>query len=69
MLINLSFSGDIMEQIWDSIKNIDYSGIPIVKIVAVIVILTLTQILRQFFATVIVKRIETLVSKTNTSLD
>ncbi len=58
-----------MEQIWDSIKNIDYSGIPIVKIVAVIVILTLTQILRQFFATVIVKRIETLVSKTNTSLD
>lgn len=68
-----------MEQIWnsiqnsiqDSIQNIDYSGFTIVilKIVAVIVILTFTQILRQFFARVIIKRIERFVSQSNTSLD
>ncbi len=68
-----------MEQIWKSIQNslqnslqnIDYSGFTIVilKIVAVIVILTFTQILRKFFATVIIKRIEKLVSKSKTSLD
>jgi len=58
-----------MEAVWDTLKNINYSGIPIAKIAAVIIILTLTQTLRRFFVTVIVKSIERFTKKTQTTLD
>jgi MscS family membrane protein len=58
-----------MQQFWNTIKSIDDSGIPIVKICFVVIILVMTQVLRQFFASVIVKRLEQLVSKSNSSLD
>jgi hypothetical protein len=52
-----------MEAVWDTLKNINYSGIPIAKIAAVIIILTLTQTLRRFFVSVIVKTIERFTKK------
>lgn len=58
-----------MEQLWDTLKNLDYSGVPIGKIVAVIIILTLTQTLRRFVIAAIVKTIERLTRKTKTTLD
>ncbi|MEG4441001.1 mechanosensitive ion channel [Microcoleus sp. AT9_B5] len=58
-----------MESVWNTLKNINYSGIPIAKIAAVMIILTLTQTLRRFFVAVIVKSIEGLTSKTKTTLD
>ena len=58
-----------MEAILDTLKNLDYSGIPIGKIVAVIIILTLTQTLRRFVIAAIVKTIERLTKKTETTLD
>ena len=58
-----------MEAVWDTLKNINYSGIPIAKIATVLIILTLTQTLRRFFVTVIVKSIERFTSKTETTLD
>jgi MscS family membrane protein len=58
-----------MEQLWDTLKNLDYSGVPLGKIVAVIIILTLTQTLRRFVIAAIVKTIERLTRKTKTTLD
>lgn len=58
-----------MQAIWNTLKNLDYSGIPIGKIVAVIIILTLTQTLRRFVVAAIVKTIERLTRKTKTDLD
>ncbi|MFB2937111.1 mechanosensitive ion channel family protein [Aerosakkonemataceae cyanobacterium BLCC-F154] len=58
-----------MEQVWDTLKNIDYSGIPIGKILLVIVILTITQVLRRFVTAAIIKRIEVLTAKTESTLD
>lgn len=58
-----------MEAVWDTLKNINYSGIPIAKIAIVLIILTLTQTLRRFFVAVIVKSIERFTSKTKTTLD
>ncbi|BAZ32434.1 hypothetical protein NIES4074_49390 [Cylindrospermum sp. NIES-4074] len=37
-----------MAEIWNALKNINYSGIPIAKILVIIVILTLTQALRRY---------------------
>ncbi len=58
-----------MEAVWNTIKNLDYSGIPIGKIIAVIVILTLTQVLRRFVVAAIVHTIERLTRKTKNTLD
>lgn len=58
-----------MEAVWNTIKNLDYSGIPIGKIIAVIVILTLTQTLRRFLVAAIVHTIERLTRKTKNTLD
>ena len=60
-----------MEALWNSLSNINinYSGIPIGKIVAVIIILTLTQTLRRFLISVVIKTIERFTSKTETTLD
>jgi MscS family membrane protein len=58
-----------METIWNTLKNLDYSGLPIGKILAIIIVLTLTQTLRRFVITAIVKTIERLTSKTKTKLD
>ncbi|MGL5794440.1 MAG: mechanosensitive ion channel domain-containing protein, partial [Waterburya sp.] len=58
-----------MEAIWNTVKNLDYSGIPIGKIVAVMIILTLTQTLRRFIVAIIVKTIESFAKKTHTVLD
>lgn len=58
-----------MEAVWNTIKSLDYSGIPIGKIIAVIVILTLTQVLRRFLVAAIVHTIERLTRKTKTTLD
>ncbi|KAB8334543.1 mechanosensitive ion channel [Scytonema tolypothrichoides VB-61278] len=58
-----------MEAIWNMLRNFDYSGVPIGKIVAAIIILTLTQVLRQFIVAVILKTLERFTRKTKTSLD
>jgi MscS family membrane protein len=58
-----------MEAIWNTLKNINYSGIPITKIAAVILILTVTQTLRRFFVAVIIKNIERFTNKTESKLD
>lgn len=57
------------QAVWNTIKNINYSGVPIVKIVVVIIILTLTQTLRRFIVAGIVKSIERFTAKTETKLD
>lgn len=58
-----------MQELLNLIKNIDYSGIPIGKIITVIIILTLTQTLRRFVVGLIVKTIERFTRKTKTELD
>ncbi|MBE9033950.1 mechanosensitive ion channel family protein [aff. Roholtiella sp. LEGE 12411] len=58
-----------MESIWNTLKNLNYSGIPIAKIAVVIIVLTLTQVLRRLFVAVIIKSIERLTSKTKSKLD
>ncbi len=58
-----------MAVVWDFVKNINYSGIPITKIIIVILVLTITQVLRRFFISAIVKTLERFTSKTETNLD
>ncbi|MCM0593698.1 MAG: mechanosensitive ion channel domain-containing protein [Gloeotrichia echinulata DEX184] len=60
-----------MEAVWNTLKNIDlnYAGIPIAKILIVILILTLTQTLRRFFVSGIIKSIERFTRKTESKLD
>lgn len=58
-----------MEAIWNALKNLDYSGIPIGKIVTAIIILTVTQALRRFVVAAIVKTIERFTRKTKSDLD
>ncbi|MCV3216080.1 mechanosensitive ion channel family protein [Plectonema radiosum NIES-515] len=58
-----------MEAVFNTLKNLDYSGIPIGKILTVIILLTLTQTLRRFVVTAIVNTIERLTRKTNNNLD
>jgi len=58
-----------MEAILNTLKNINYSNFPIAKIAAVLVILTLTQTLRRFFLTVVIKTLEKLTRKTKTTFD
>ncbi|HEY9809415.1 MAG TPA: mechanosensitive ion channel domain-containing protein [Halomicronema sp.] len=58
-----------MDALWNTLKNIDYSGIPIGKILMSILILTLTQTLRRFVVAVIVNTIERFSKKTQTELD
>jgi MscS family membrane protein len=53
----------------NNLSQASFIGIPIVKICLVVIILVMTQVLRQFFASVIIKRLEQLVSKSNNSLD
>ncbi|WP_257207540.1 mechanosensitive ion channel family protein [Nostoc linckia] len=61
--------GQSMEAVLNALKNINYSGIPVSKIVAVIVVLTLTQVLRRLFIAVVIKSIERFTSKTKSTLD
>jgi MscS family membrane protein len=58
-----------MEIIWNTLKNINYSNIPIAKIVSVLLILTMTQLLRRFFVGVVIKSIERFTNKTKSQLD
>ena len=58
-----------MEAVWDFIKNLDYSGIPVGKIITVIVILALTQVFRRIFTAIVIKTLESLTGKTETTLD
>ncbi|QSJ15125.1 mechanosensitive ion channel [Nostoc sp. UHCC 0702] len=58
-----------MEAVWNALQNINYSGIPVAKIATVIVILTLTQVLRRLFIAVIIKSVERLTGKTKSTLD
>ena len=58
-----------MEAVWNFIQNLDFSGIPVGKIIAVIIILTLTQIFRRVFTAIVIKTIERLTSRTETTLD
>jgi MscS family membrane protein len=58
-----------IEAVWNTLQNINYSSIPIAKIAAVILILTVTQILRRFFVGVVIKSIERFTSKTKSTLD
>lgn len=60
-----------MEQILNTLKNIniDVSGVPVGKILLVILILTITQVFRRFITSAIIKRIEYLTRKTESTLD
>lgn len=60
-----------MEQFLDTLKhiNIDFSGIPVGKILLVVLILTITQVFRRFFIEAIIKRVEYFTSKTESTLD
>ncbi len=58
-----------MEAAWNTLNNINNFGIPIGKIAAIILILTVTQLLRRFFVGVVVKSIERFTSKTKNTLD
>jgi MscS family membrane protein len=60
-----------MEAFLDTLKNLNfnYTGIPIGKIIAAIVILTLTQTLRRFLVSGIIKGIERFTRQTQTRLD
>ncbi|MBE9144229.1 mechanosensitive ion channel family protein [Planktothrix mougeotii] len=60
-----------MEQILNTLKNIniDVSGVPVGKILLVILILTITQVFRRFLIEAIIKRIEYLTRKTESTLD
>jgi len=58
-----------MEAIWNTLKNLNYSGIPIAKIGLALIILMAVQFLRRFFVEVIVKTVERFTSKTETELD
>jgi MscS family membrane protein len=58
-----------MEAVWNTLKNINYSGIPVAKIVTILIILTLTQVLRRFFFAVIIKSFERMTHKTESKLD
>ncbi|SKB11734.1 MscS Mechanosensitive ion channel [Planktothrix sp. PCC 11201] len=60
-----------MEQFLSILKNIniDVSGIPVGKILLVILVLTITQVFRRFITSAIIKRIEYLTAKTESTLD
>lgn len=58
-----------MEQVWSTLNNINFSGVPIGKIATVIIILALTQVLRRFIVGVIIATIERLTRKTKSTLD
>ncbi|MGH1396238.1 MAG: mechanosensitive ion channel family protein [Trichormus sp.] len=58
-----------MDAVWNTLTNINYSNIPIAKIAAVLLILTVTQTLRRFFVAVIIKSIEKVTSKTQNKFD
>lgn len=60
-----------MEQFLNTLKNIniDVSGVPVGKILLVILILTITQVFRRFLIEAIIKRIEYLTRKTESTLD
>jgi len=58
-----------MEPIWNTLKAINFSGIPIPKILLALTILMAVQFLRRFFVEVIVKTVERFTSKTATELD
>ncbi|MBC1239145.1 mechanosensitive ion channel domain-containing protein [Nostoc sp. 2RC] len=58
-----------MEFFWNTLKNLNYSSVPIGKIIAIIIILTLAQTLRIFIVAIIVKTIESFTRKTKTDLD
>ena len=60
-----------MEQLLNTLKNIniDVSGVPVGKILLVILILTITQVFRRFLIEAIIKRIEYLTRKTESTLD
>lgn len=58
-----------METIWTTLKNINASGIPLGKIVTVVIILAVTQFLRVFLTSILLKRIERFTSKTESKFD
>ncbi len=58
-----------MEALWETINNFDYSDLPIVKIVIVIMILAVTQVMRQLLASILAKQLEHLVLTTSILLD
>ncbi|MBD2770875.1 mechanosensitive ion channel family protein [Iningainema tapete] len=58
-----------MEAIWNTLKNLNYSNLPMGKILAVLIILTVIQTLRRFIVAAIVKTIEPFTSKSKTALD
>jgi MscS family membrane protein len=58
-----------MEIVWNTLRNINYANIPIAKIVTIIIVLTLTLMLRRFFIAVIIKSFERFTSRTKSKLD
>ncbi len=58
-----------MDTIWKVIEQINYSGIPIGKIVGTLIVLLLMKVSRQFIVNGIVRQIERFTRKTHTKLD
>lgn len=60
-----------MQEFLDTLKNIniDISGVPVGKIIVVVLILTITQTLRRFAIAAVIKQIEKLTAKTQNTLD
>lgn len=58
-----------MDALKNLLNSINYSSIPLLKIVAVVLVLTITQLMRRFFSTILLNRIEALVAKTQSDFD
>ncbi|PNJ91353.1 mechanosensitive ion channel protein MscS [Cylindrospermopsis raciborskii C04] len=58
-----------MEAVMKMLQGINQSNAIFVKIAAILIILTLIQVLRRFFVGVVIKTIENLTKKTKTTLD
>ncbi|MGB5593336.1 MAG: hypothetical protein WBM62_04785, partial [Crocosphaera sp.] len=69
ILFSRGVNRSIREPFFNNIKNLDFSGLPMGKIVTVVIILAVTQFLRVFLTGVILKRIERFTSKTESKLD
>ncbi len=58
-----------MDAIWNALGHVNYSGIPISKIVATLLVLLLMKFARKYIVKGIIRNIERFVRKTKTTLD
>lgn len=60
---------EALKAFWDFLISLDYSGVPIVKIVLVFLILTVVQLFRNVLVLGVVRTVEQFTKKTETDLD